>query len=548
MIEAKLSQQGRTETLSLKNDILKGYLSGLGHGRLYNLLRKPLQHTLNNHMVSKGGWKRTDDVTDIELPTKRRCLRKPRNSSSSNRKNLQGKIQNQNHVAVHKVKEKLSKPVVPNNRCVQPLKNLQAKIQSQNLVEVPKLKKKQPKPVFPEDLCAQASLKRKSRPKLLVSAPPRRSKRLREQAGCILDGISVLNNVSFRIPKKKKRRYNVKRKKNASSTLTFSQRAMRRDHGFWIVEIVKDSNSIFRAFAHQLYGNEDLHAFIRERCCRYLELYRERFQVSLEPDLNNGSFQQYLDGMRNRQVRGGNLEITAMSELYERPVQIYVQHLLPDLSISDSVPNDTGLSPLRITVDNDNYYNSVVTDDHKDTVFVCDAGVFEDATLFRHAMRVERNFKIQQVRDDGNCLFGAFSHQVYGDQSFHGLIREKCCNYMELNAADFVGFIDTDTQYVDFEDYLFQMRSLGTWGGNLEITALSQLYQRPVEVYDQQTTPRNILSDSVNYDNNQAPIRISYMHGGTHYDSVVSENHGETLFHRDDAGVFEDAVLASLQD
>ena len=323
---------------------------------------------------------------------------------------------------------------------------------------------------------------------------------------------------------------------------------MRRDHGFWIVEIVKDSNSIFRAFAHQLYGNEDLHAFIRERCCRYLELYRERFQVSLEPDLNNGSFQQYLDGMRNRQVRGGNLEITAMSELYKRPVQIYVQHLLPDLSISDSVPNDTGLSPLRITVDNDNYYNSVVTDDHKDTVFVCDAGVFEDATLFRHAMRVERNFKIQQVRDDGNCLFGAFSHQVYGDQSFHGLIREKCCNYMELNAADFVGFIDTDTQYVDFEDYLFQMRSLGTWGGNLEITALSQLYQRPVEVYDQQTTPRNIFSDSVNYDNNQAPIRISYMNGRTHYNSVLSDNHGETLFQRDDAGVFEDAVLASLRD
>ena len=197
-------------------------------------------------------------------------------------------------------------------------------------------------------------------------------------------------------------------------------------------------------------------------------------------------------------------------------------------------------------VDVDNFYNSVVTDDHKKTVFVCDAGVFENSTLFRLAMRVKRNFEIKKVPDDGNCLFGAFSHQVYGDSCFHGLIREKCCNYMKLNAANFVDFIDTDSRYLDFEDYLQYMGTLGSWGGNLEITALSELYQRKVEVYDQMTTPRNICSDSVNYDNSLPPIRITYMNGRTHYNSVVSENHGATVFHRDNAGAFEDAVLASL--
>ena len=116
MIEAKLSKLGRDETLSLKNDILKGYLGGLGYGGLYNVLRPKLQHKLNNHMVRKGGWKPTDDP--IERPTKRRRLRPARSSSSRNRKNLQGKIQSQNPVAVPKVKEKLSKPVVPINRCV----------------------------------------------------------------------------------------------------------------------------------------------------------------------------------------------------------------------------------------------------------------------------------------------------------------------------------------------------------------------------------------------------------------------------------------------
>ena len=178
-------------------------------------------------------------------------------------------------------------------------------------------------------------------------------------------------------------------------------------------------------------------------------------------------------------------------------------------------------------------------------MFVCDTGVFEDAALFHFAMRVERNFEIYKVLNDGNCLFSSFSHQVYGDPCFHGLIREKCCKYMKMHAARFGGFIDTETHYVDFKDYLEQMGTQGTWGDNLEIIALSELYQRPVEVYDQQTTPRNIFSDSVNYAN-EAPIRITYMNGRTHYNSVVSENHCDTLFNSDDAGIYEDAVLASL--
>ena len=77
------------------------------------------------------------------------------------------------------------------------------------------------------------------------------------------------------------------------------------------------------------------------------------------------------------------------------------------------------------------------------------------------------------------------------------------------------------------------------------ITALSELYQRPVEVYAQQTTPRRTFSDSVNYDNDLPPIRVSFKNGN-HYDSIVSEDHGDTVFNIAEAGEFEDAVLASL--
>ena len=89
------------------------------------------------------------------------------------------------------------------------------------------------------------------------------------------------------------------------------------------------------------------------------------------------------------------------------------------------------------------------------------------------------------------------------------------------------------------------MRTLRTWGGNLEITALSELYQRPVEVYAQQTTPRVTFCDSVTYDNDLPPIRVSFKNGN-HYDSIVSDVHGSTTLNTGEAGEFEDAVLASL--
>ena len=194
-----------------------------------------------------------------------------------------------------------------------------------------------------------------------------------------------------------------------------------------------------------------------------------------------------------------------------------------------------------------------MTDDHENTVFVYHAGVFEDATLFRHAMKVEHNFKIYDVPMDGNCLFSAISHQVYGDVRFHKLVRQRCCDYIQLFEDRFTPYLDTrlfvanriDQNYVDFADYMAQMRKPGIWGDNMEITALSELYQRPVEIYDQQTTPRQTFSNSVNFGNDLAPMRISFKNGN-HYDSVVSDNHGETLFNKEDAGKHENAILLSF--
>ena len=154
------------------------------------------------------------------------------------------------------------------------------------------LEEKQFKPFASDDQRLEESIG-VSRPERPVSRAVRRSKRLRDKPS---------GEASHSASKKKKtsKTNSNGRNKRASDFSVFRQ-ALRKQHGFWIVEIVNDINCLFRAFSHQLYGKEDLHALIRDRCCRYLELYEERFELELRTEVSDGSFQEYLDGLRDHQ-------------------------------------------------------------------------------------------------------------------------------------------------------------------------------------------------------------------------------------------------------
>ena len=117
---------------------------------------------------------------------------------------------------------------------------------------------------------------------------------------------------------------------------------------------------------------------------------------------------------------------------------------------------------------------------------------------------------------------------------------------MEKSREQFKPYIFTDSNlYSDFSEYLTYMRAPGIWGSQLEIEALSRMYQRKIEIYDQQTTPRITCDEIVTYNNDLPPIRISFRNR-VHYDSVVTDDHGQTVVNSDDAGIIEDAALALL--
>lgn len=85
---------------------------------------------------------------------------------------------------------------------------------------------------------------------------------------------------------------------------------------------------------------------------------------------------------------------------------------------------------------------------------------------------------IKQMGEDGACLFRAVADQVYGDQEMHSTVRKHCMDYMAKNSDYF-------SQYVteEFESYIERKRLDHIHGNHVEMQALSEMYNRTLEVY-----------------------------------------------------------------
>jgi len=102
---------------------------------------------------------------------------------------------------------------------------------------------------------------------------------------------------------------------------------------------------------------------------------------------------------------------------------------------------------------------------------------------FKSMLEHEAGLRIVKIDNDGNCLFRAISFQVYGDVQHHKLVRQKCMDYIHLNGKYFAAFIDSD-RYRSVSDYVKEHRKDKVWGDNLEIQAVAELYDLPVEIYE----------------------------------------------------------------
>ncbi len=91
-------------------------------------------------------------------------------------------------------------------------------------------------------------------------------------------------------------------------------------------------------------------------------------------------------------------------------------------------------------------------------------------------------FELETESKDGNCLFRAFAHQLWGDSSLHGRARAQCCDYIEREGQYYGKFV-TDDEGV--AGYVRRKRRGEEWGDHVEIEAMKELYDVNVVVYTQ---------------------------------------------------------------
>jgi len=153
---------------------------------------------------------------------------------------------------------------------------------------------------------------------------------------------------------------------------------------------------------------------------------------------------------------------------------------------------------------------------------------------------------------DGNCLYRAFADQIYGDEENFRIVKNKCLDYIIIEREFFSQFIEGGIE--KFDDYIKMKRINGVWGDDLEIQAMSEIYNRPVEIYSYSTSPIKSFHENNNFirfnreTNALPPIRLAY-HGRKHYNSLIpiDPNIYKLSILNLKIGIFEDKVLEKVK-
>lgn len=169
---------------------------------------------------------------------------------------------------------------------------------------------------------------------------------------------------------------------------------------------------------------------------------------------------------------------------------------------------------LKIVEEKVSGYNS--GDEHlvsKENNLTSDEWKKRDEKFSTH-LRQERGLIIKEMEEDGACLFRAISCQIYGDQDMHDMIRQQTMDYIYQNREYFNQFLTED-----IHSYVKRKRQNHLHGNHIEIQAMSEMYNRPVELYCYDMTPINIYNPE-QLKNGHDPLRLSY-HRYSHYNAIL---------------------------
>lgn len=141
----------------------------------------------------------------------------------------------------------------------------------------------------------------------------------------------------------------------------------------------------------------------------------------------------------------------------------------------------------------------------------------------------QQQLQIKEISSDGHCMYRAVEDQL-AQRSTPGLtmsvkeLRSRTAEHMRGHVDDFLPFLtnpNTGDMFTtdEFEKYCSEVEHTAAWGGQLELRALTQVLQLPIEVI-QADSPTIKIGEEYNSE----AITLVYMRHayglGEHYNSV----------------------------
>merc|ERR1719361_3071656 len=158
----------------------------------------------------------------------------------------------------------------------------------------------------------------------------------------------------------------------------------------------------------------------------------------------------------------------------------------------------------------------------------------------------QMNWKLVVVDADGNCLYRCFATQIYGDTNKQSFVRHECCQYMRKNNKFFENFI------VDFDQRMKEKEQEYEWGDHVDITALSELYNVRVRVFEYDKDQKKLYMSFDQGDHEQTinlPLVLLARHRQKHYNIIVDPEavHDRPLGNAKDRAKHERISLQKLR-
>ena len=142
-----------------------------------------------------------------------------------------------------------------------------------------------------------------------------------------------------------------------------------------------------------------------------------------------------------------------------------------------------------------------------------------------------KGLQLITVENDGNCVFRACAVVLFEDETKHHALRQQVADAMEkLDSAEVQPFLS-----IPIDKYIKKLRQSTFWVGQLELSLIQRMYQRPIVILDADLVGNQRRVDiggdgsSIGHateDTAHNAIYLSY-HGQNHYNAVVQRDHDE---------------------